>query len=119
LQNFVLVLVLTTPPVLSIITTTTTYETVTHLSVYLLTPLAVPFVLASALTVFGHGVVFHNTVDMKKALKSAAGGGIAGALAMVIQVLALMPLRTIMNYRRSRLWPKSGQPISGLTTSLL
>lgn len=94
-------LVLTTPPVLSIISTTTTYETVTHLSVYLLTPFAVPFVLASALTVFGHGVHFHNTVDLKKALKSAAGGGIAGALAMVIQVLALMPLRTIMNYRQS------------------
>jgi hypothetical protein len=29
----------------------------------------------------------------------AVGGGVAGALAMVLQVLTLMPLRTIMNYR--------------------
>lgn len=34
--------------------------------------------------------------DWKGALKKAAGGGIAGAMAMVIQVLTLMPLRTIM-----------------------
>ncbi|KWU46595.1 mitochondrial carrier [Rhodotorula sp. JG-1b] len=37
--------------------------------------------------------------DWKGALKKAAGGGIAGAMAMVIQVLTLMPLRTIMNYQ--------------------
>lgn len=34
--------------------------------------------------------------DWRGALKKAAGGGIAGAMAMVIQVLTLMPLRTIM-----------------------
>ena len=34
--------------------------------------------------------------DWKGALKKAAGGGIAGAMAMVMQVLTLMPLRTIM-----------------------
>ena len=34
--------------------------------------------------------------DWKGALKKAAGGGIAGAMAMVIQVVTLMPLRTIM-----------------------
>lgn len=34
--------------------------------------------------------------DWKGALKKAAGGGVAGAMAMVVQVLTLMPLRTIM-----------------------
>ncbi|GAA5881166.1 hypothetical protein JCM1840_001626 [Sporobolomyces johnsonii] len=37
--------------------------------------------------------------DWKKALKAAGGGGLAGALAMVLQVLLLMPLRTVMNYQ--------------------
>ncbi|KAJ7302066.1 mitochondrial carrier [Mycena albidolilacea] len=37
--------------------------------------------------------------DFAKALKSALGGGLSGAAAMVIQVLTLMPLRTIMNYQ--------------------
>lgn len=37
--------------------------------------------------------------DFKKALKRALGGGISGAAAMVLQVLTLMPLRTIMNYQ--------------------
>lgn len=37
--------------------------------------------------------------DWRGALRKAAGGGIAGAMAMVIQVLTLMPLRTIMNYQ--------------------
>lgn len=34
--------------------------------------------------------------DWKGALKKAGGGGLAGAMAMIIQVLALMPLRTVM-----------------------
>lgn len=34
--------------------------------------------------------------DWKGALKKAGGGGLAGAMAMVIQVLTLMPLRTVM-----------------------
>lgn len=37
--------------------------------------------------------------DFKGALKKALGGGVAGAAAMVIQVLTLMPLRTTMNYQ--------------------
>ncbi|KAF8878250.1 mitochondrial carrier [Mucidula mucida] len=37
--------------------------------------------------------------DLRKALKSALGGGLAGAAAMVLQVLTLMPIRTVMNYQ--------------------
>ncbi|EPQ53089.1 mitochondrial carrier [Gloeophyllum trabeum ATCC 11539] len=37
--------------------------------------------------------------DFKKALKDALGGGLSGAAAMVLQVLTLMPLRTVMNYQ--------------------
>ncbi|KZP25769.1 mitochondrial carrier [Athelia psychrophila] len=37
--------------------------------------------------------------DLGKALKSALGGGLSGAAAMVLQVLTLMPMRTIMNYQ--------------------
>jgi uncharacterized membrane protein len=35
--------------------------------------------------------------DWKGALKKAGGGGLAGAMAMIIQVLSLMPLRTVMS----------------------
>jgi len=37
--------------------------------------------------------------DWEKALMSALGGGLSGAAAMVLQVLTLMPLRTVMNYQ--------------------
>ncbi|TQV99162.1 hypothetical protein V2A60_004656 [Cordyceps javanica] len=37
--------------------------------------------------------------DFHKALKKALGGGLSGAAAMVLQVLLLMPLRTVMNYQ--------------------
>ncbi|KZV60101.1 mitochondrial carrier [Peniophora sp. CONT] len=37
--------------------------------------------------------------DLKKALYKALGGGLSGAAAMILQVLTLMPLRTIMNYQ--------------------
>ncbi|KAG8409216.1 hypothetical protein J3458_019333 [Metarhizium acridum] len=37
--------------------------------------------------------------DLRHALKKALGGGLSGAAAMVLQVLLLMPLRTIMNYQ--------------------
>ncbi|KAF8876059.1 mitochondrial carrier domain-containing protein [Infundibulicybe gibba] len=37
--------------------------------------------------------------DLGKALKKALGGGLSGAAAMVLQVLTLMPLRTVMNYQ--------------------
>ncbi|KAH5238263.1 hypothetical protein HBI72_228570 [Parastagonospora nodorum] len=37
--------------------------------------------------------------DLKGALKRALGGGLSGAAAMLLQVLLLMPIRTIMNYQ--------------------
>ncbi|TPX34112.1 hypothetical protein SeMB42_g07372 [Synchytrium endobioticum] len=37
--------------------------------------------------------------DWQKSLNRALGGGIAGASAMVVQVLTLMPMRTVMNYQ--------------------
>ncbi|KAG9198078.1 hypothetical protein G6514_000580 [Epicoccum nigrum] len=37
--------------------------------------------------------------DLKGALMRALGGGLSGAAAMVLQVLLLMPIRTIMNYQ--------------------
>jgi hypothetical protein len=47
----------------------------------------------------GRGVSRSIDFDLGEALKKAAGGGLAGALAMILQVLTLMPLRTIMNYQ--------------------
>ena len=72
---------------------------------YLLSPFLLAFPLAAGVAVAGQGVIFESKIDWMKALKSAAGGGIAGALAMIIQVLTLMPLRTIMNYRQSSSFP--------------
>ncbi|KAG8986059.1 hypothetical protein FRB93_005535 [Tulasnella sp. JGI-2019a] len=37
--------------------------------------------------------------DLRAALKRALGGGLSGAAAMILQVLTLMPLRTVMNYQ--------------------
>ncbi|KAJ7472005.1 mitochondrial carrier domain-containing protein [Mycena latifolia] len=50
---------------------------------------------------FIKGFIDAGDVDFewKEALMSALGGGLSGAAAMVIQVLALMPLRTVMNYQ--------------------
>ena len=39
---------------------------------------------------------------LKKAAKRALGGGIAGALAMVIQVVALMWMRTTINFQHAK-----------------
>ena len=39
---------------------------------------------------------------MKNAGKKALGGGLAGALAMVVQVLALMWMRTTINYQHAK-----------------
>ena len=62
--------------------------------------LAVPLSLALAYAAApGRGVSFDTDFDLSSALKRAAGGGLAGALAMVLQVLLLMPMRTIMNYQ--------------------
>lgn len=58
---------------------------------------AVP--LALAIGLFGRGISYDLNFDLVSALKSAAGGGLAGAAAMVVQVLTLMPMRTIMNYQ--------------------
>lgn len=55
--------------------------------------------LAYAVAASGRGVSFKSDFDIKYALKSAFGGGIAGALAMILQVLALMWIRTAMNYQ--------------------
>jgi hypothetical protein len=74
------------------------YRTAAHLTttlLYIITPLAT----SAAFAAFGRGVTFDTDFDIKGALKSAAGGGLAGAAAMILQVLALMPLRTVMNYQ--------------------
>jgi hypothetical protein len=55
--------------------------------------------IAIALAIPGRGVSYAVDFDLVKALKSAGGGGLAGAAAMVVQVLTLMPMRTIMNYQ--------------------
>ncbi|KAI1792255.1 mitochondrial carrier [Ganoderma leucocontextum] len=51
--------------------------------------------------VFFKGVIDSDDVDLDlgKTLKSALGGGLSGAAAIVLQVPVLMPLRTIMNYQ--------------------
>ncbi|KAL5507058.1 hypothetical protein ACEPAH_6514 [Sanghuangporus vaninii] len=56
---------------------------------------------AALLVVIIKGYVDADDVefDLGKALKSALGGGLSGAAAMVLQVLTLMPLRTVMNYQ--------------------
>ncbi|WVQ94289.1 hypothetical protein IAU59_001368 [Kwoniella sp. CBS 9459] len=63
------------------------------------TVLITAFPLAIAVAVAGRGVSTHLDFDLLAALKTAGGGGLAGAAAMVVQVLTLMPLRTIMNYQ--------------------
>ncbi|KAK8080910.1 hypothetical protein PG997_008728 [Apiospora hydei] len=56
---------------------------------------------ALVLAVFIKGWVDAKDVDfdLGRALKRALGGGLSGAAAMVLQVLLLMPIRTIMNYQ--------------------
>ncbi|TFK71040.1 mitochondrial carrier [Pluteus cervinus] len=69
----------------------------TELVVYGVLTLLGGFVLG----VFIKGFIDSDDVDfdLKKALESALGGGLSGAAAMVLQVLTLMPLRTVMNYQ--------------------
>ncbi|WVQ76923.1 hypothetical protein IAR50_006602 [Cryptococcus sp. DSM 104548] len=55
--------------------------------------------LAIAIAIPGRGISHDVNFNLIAALKSAAGGGIAGAMAMVVQVLTLMPMRTVMNYQ--------------------
>ncbi|KAM7222514.1 mitochondrial carrier [Rhypophila decipiens] len=60
---------------------------------------AVVFIVTALLaTIFIKGCV-DGDVDFGKALASAFRGGVSGAAAMFLQVLLLMPLRTIMNYQ--------------------
>lgn len=68
-----------------------------QLTVYGVLTLLGLFILA----IFIKGFIDADDVnfDLGKAFKSALGGGLSGAAAMVLQVLALMPLRTIMNYQ--------------------
>jgi hypothetical protein len=58
-------------------------------------------VTAGIVAVFIKGWIDADDVDfdLKGALKRALGGGLSGAAAMVLQVLLLMPVRTIMNYQ--------------------
>ncbi|KZT38377.1 mitochondrial carrier [Sistotremastrum suecicum HHB10207 ss-3] len=53
------------------------------------------------LVIFIKGFIDADDVefDWNKTWKSALGGGLSGAAAMVLQVLTLMPLRTVMNYQ--------------------
>lgn len=63
---------------------------------------ALAIVLAGALlALFIRGWIESDDVDfdLGAALKRALGGGLSGAAAMVLQVLLLMPIRTIMNYQ--------------------
>lgn len=63
---------------------------------------AVSFVASAAiLTLFVKGWIEADDVDfdLGGALKRALGGGLSGAAAMVLQVLLLMPIRTVMNYQ--------------------
>ena len=69
-----------------------------HLSVYLLYFVS-SIALAYSILTPGNGISFENNFDVKGALKSALGGGLAGAAAMVLQVLTLMWIRTTMNYQ--------------------
>ncbi|KAF8590412.1 mitochondrial carrier [Ramaria rubella] len=56
---------------------------------------------ALVLAVFIKGWIDSEDVDFElgAALKSALGGGLSGAAAMVLQVLLLMPIRTVMNFQ--------------------
>jgi hypothetical protein len=62
---------------------------------------ALAVVFVALLGLFIQGWIASDDVDfdLGAALKSALGGGLSGAAAMVLQVLLLMPVRTIMNYQ--------------------
>jgi len=61
--------------------------------------LAVLAVTGASIVIKGFIESDDSEFDLGKALKDALGGGLSGAAAMVLQVFALMPLRTIMNYQ--------------------
>ncbi|KAK8844536.1 hypothetical protein IAR55_006383 [Kwoniella newhampshirensis] len=94
--SFVLTLTTISPPVLP--PSLNPYRSSVLFSTFyvaLLSALPISFAIAIA----GRGISYDIDFDLLSALKSAGGGGLAGAAAMVVQVLALMPMRTIMNYQ--------------------
>nr|XP_019006139.1 mitochondrial carrier protein [Kwoniella mangroviensis CBS 8507]OCF69600.1 mitochondrial carrier protein [Kwoniella mangroviensis CBS 8507] len=94
--SFVLALTSIAPPVLP--TKLDPYQSSVLFSTFY-TALITALPIAVAVAISGRGVSTHIDFDLVKALKSAGGGGLAGAAAMVVQVLTLMPMRTIMNYQ--------------------
>ncbi len=95
-QSFALCLSVISPPVLP--NNLNPFRSYVHFSAFYLV-LVTSLAVAAAVAVSGRGVSFDTDFDLMGALKSAGGGGLAGAAAMVIQVLSLMPLRTVMNYQ--------------------
>mmetsp|Transcript_67607 Transcript_67607/g.152991 ORF Transcript_67607/g.152991 Transcript_67607/m.152991 type:complete len:334 (+) Transcript_67607:111-1112(+) len=83
------------------------------------------------LRIYTGGAVEKTKMDIKEALKKAVGGGIPGAIAMVLQVLLLMWLRTTVNVQMktgetmlatmSRLYGEGGIPrfYQGMWAALL
>ncbi|KAH8105184.1 mitochondrial carrier [Cristinia sonorae] len=64
------------------------------------------YIVLTGLAIFGLAIFIKGFIDaddvefdLGKALKSALGGGLSGAAAMILQVLTLMPIRTVMNYQ--------------------
>ncbi|CDZ96731.1 mitochondrial carrier [Phaffia rhodozyma] len=103
IQDPILYVVLTlttlTPALLPISRSITSYQTQAYLRSYFVLPFITSFALAASVAVSGRGVSFESRVDWGSTSKKALGGGIAGAAAMIVQVLTLMPLRTVMNYQ--------------------
>lgn len=95
-QSFILATAPLSPPVLPV--SVTPYRSSIHLQMTVLA-LITSISLSSAIAVTGRGVSYDNQFDLKKTLYSALDGGAAGAAAMVVQVLTLMPLRTMMNHQ--------------------
>ena len=85
---------------------------------------AVPIAVIAALYLLGSKSGFFESITgnpiLRKAGKKAMGGGVAGMVAGVVQVLTLMWLRTVMNYQYryggglknalSTLWAQGGIP---------
>lgn len=86
------------PPTSFPTTAKTAYQSYILFSTFY-TALITALPLAITIGLVGRGVNYNTDFDLLTALKRAAGGGVAGAMAMVVQVLALMPLRTVMNYQ--------------------
>ncbi|ODO03280.1 hypothetical protein I350_06130 [Cryptococcus amylolentus CBS 6273] len=96
--SFVLALTVITPPLIPSPSPLTPFKSSSLLHTTL-TSLLSSLPLALALAIPARGISYDLNFDLVSALKSAAGGGVAGAAAMVVQVLTLMPMRTVMNYQ--------------------